>query len=86
MRTRKVTMIDQTEALIPLGKTEIQIPPLGVGAWAWGDRRIWNFGCDYNEADIRAASMPAWLLGSTFSIRLNCMATDDLKGFWAALF
>ena len=47
--------MDYTEALITLGKTEIQIPHLGLGAWAWGDRRFWNYGQGYNEADIRGA-------------------------------
>ncbi len=47
--------MDQNEALITLGKTEIQIPHLGVGAWAWGDRRFWNYGQGYNETDIRGA-------------------------------
>ena len=47
--------MDYNEALITLGKTEIQIPHLGVGAWAWGDRRFWNYGQGYNEADIRGA-------------------------------
>ena len=47
--------MDQNEALITLGKTEIQIPHLGVGAWAWGDRRFWNYGQGYDEADIRGA-------------------------------
>ncbi len=47
--------MDYNEALITLGKTEIQIPHLGVGAWAWGDRRFWNYGQGYDEADIRGA-------------------------------
>lgn len=28
---------------------------LGLGAWAWGDRLVWNYGQGYNEADIEAA-------------------------------
>jgi len=47
--------MDQNEALIRLGKTDIQIPHLGIGAWAWGDQRFWNFGQGYGEVDIRAA-------------------------------
>ena len=26
------------EPKIPLGKTDIQITPLGIGAWSWGDK------------------------------------------------
>src|SRR3972149_6343065 len=28
---------------------------LGLGAWAWGDRTLWNFGGDYDETDIEQA-------------------------------
>ncbi len=59
-------MMEQNEALISLGKTKIQIPPLGVGAWAWGDQRLWNFGQDYNESDIRAAFDTSLAAGVNF--------------------
>lgn len=29
--------------------------PLGVGAWAWGDRGYWGYGRDYTSADVAAA-------------------------------
>lgn len=28
---------------------------MGLGAWAWGDRSMWNFGNDYGETDIEQA-------------------------------
>lgn len=28
---------------------------MGVGAWQWGDRVVWNYGSHYNEEAIRAA-------------------------------
>ena len=28
---------------------------MGIGAWAWGDKIIWNYGHQYAEEDIRAA-------------------------------
>jgi len=40
---------------INLGKTEIRIPPLGIGAWAWGDQFYWGYGGDYSESDVKAA-------------------------------
>lgn len=48
-----------TEAIAPeiitLGKTEVQIPAMGIGAWAWGGRSYWGFGQDYGEEDVRGA-------------------------------
>lgn len=41
--------------LITLGNTEINISPMGIGAWAWGDRFYWNYGRDYDRKDIQAA-------------------------------
>ncbi len=28
---------------------------LGLGAWSWGDRSMWNYGHGYTDADIEAA-------------------------------
>jgi aryl-alcohol dehydrogenase-like predicted oxidoreductase len=66
MMTTKVTKMEKDEALISLGKTDIQIPHLGVGVWAWGDQRFWNFGRDYGEADIRAAFDASLAAGVNF--------------------
>lgn len=30
---------------------------MGLGAWAWGDRSIWNYGHGYGEEDIKQAFM-----------------------------
>lgn len=43
------------ESLVPLGKTDVWLSPLGLGAWAWGDRLYWSFGQGYDVADVRAA-------------------------------
>jgi aryl-alcohol dehydrogenase-like predicted oxidoreductase len=40
---------------VPLGKTGITVPPLGIGAWSWGARMYWGYGKGYDEADVRAA-------------------------------
>ncbi len=43
------------ETKIPLGKTDIQITPLGIGAWSWGDKFFWDFGNGYGDADCKSA-------------------------------
>jgi len=40
---------------IPLGSTDVRIPPLGIGTWAWGDRLFWGYGHGYTDADLQAA-------------------------------
>ena len=45
-----------SQDLVPLGKTDIMITTVGVGAWAWGDRMVWGYGgSSYSDADIREA-------------------------------
>ncbi len=66
--------MEQNESLIPLGKTDIQIPRMGVGTWAWGDRRFWNFGQGYNDADIRAA------FDASLAAGINFFDTAELYG------
>jgi aryl-alcohol dehydrogenase-like predicted oxidoreductase len=44
-----------TLTTIPLGKTDLRIPPLGIGAWSWGDRMFWGYGRGYDEPDLREA-------------------------------
>ncbi|ABG03468.1 aldo/keto reductase [Rubrobacter xylanophilus DSM 9941] len=35
--------------------SELGIEPLGVGAWAWGTRRLWGYGSGYGRAEVEAA-------------------------------
>jgi aryl-alcohol dehydrogenase-like predicted oxidoreductase len=41
--------------LIPLGKTDLRISPLGLGTWQWGDRMMWGYGKTYTDIDIHQA-------------------------------
>jgi aryl-alcohol dehydrogenase-like predicted oxidoreductase len=44
-----------TPERISLGKTTLQISPLGIGTWQWGDRRTWDYGKGgYTDEDLRA--------------------------------
>jgi aryl-alcohol dehydrogenase-like predicted oxidoreductase len=38
-----------------LGRSSIEVAPLGVGTWAWGDRWVWGFGRGYAEPEVEAA-------------------------------
>ncbi len=43
-------MVQET---VQLGKTDVNVPPLGIGAWQWGDRWMWGFGSGYSEKDVK---------------------------------
>ena len=43
------------EDLIPLGKTDIRISPVGLGTWQWGDRAMWSYGTTHTDDDIHEA-------------------------------
>jgi aryl-alcohol dehydrogenase-like predicted oxidoreductase len=44
---------------IPLADSGLSIPPLGVGTWAWGDRRTWGMG-GYDASFTEATIHEAW--------------------------
>jgi aryl-alcohol dehydrogenase-like predicted oxidoreductase len=52
----KYLIMAALQDLVQLGKTDIKITPVGVGAWSWGDRLVWGYGGNgYDDADIRDA-------------------------------
>jgi aryl-alcohol dehydrogenase-like predicted oxidoreductase len=53
------------EATIRLGATELRLPPLGVGVWAWGDR-FWSYGTDYGRQEVGEAFRASLAAGLTF--------------------
>lgn len=38
-----------------LGRSPVEINPLGVGCWAWGDSEYWRYGQDHGPRDVVAA-------------------------------
>lgn len=48
-------MTQDPPPLIALGKTELRITPIGIGAWQWGDRWMWGYGRGYDANDIQKA-------------------------------
>jgi len=51
---------------ISLGRTEVKIPPLGVGTWQWGDKLYWGFGRGYDENDLYEAFQKSLKAGVDF--------------------
>ncbi len=68
--------IDISEnSTIRLGKTDLEIPLVGTGAWAWGDRRVWGFGQDYAENEVRSA------FHASLNSEINFFDTAEIYGF-----
>lgn len=44
---------------LPLAGSDVAVPPLGVGTWAWGDRSTWGMG-GYDDALSEATIREAW--------------------------
>jgi aryl-alcohol dehydrogenase-like predicted oxidoreductase len=52
---------------ISLGATGIQISPMGIGTWAWGDTWFWQYGKGgYTDADLDAAYQASLAHGISF--------------------
>ncbi len=58
--------IPTTQATITIGTTDLQVVPLGVGAWSWGDNRFWGYGKHYDQHDIREAFVASVNANITF--------------------
>ena len=54
----------QSEPTIALAD-ELNIAPLGIGAWAWGTTRLWGYGKDYNRSDVGGAFLASMAEGVT---------------------
>src|SRR5262245_51965087 len=37
---------------VRLGRSSLEVVPLGVGCWAWGDREYWRYEEDHGPRDV----------------------------------
>jgi aryl-alcohol dehydrogenase-like predicted oxidoreductase len=51
---------------VELGKTGLNVSPLGLGTWAWGDRMMWQYGQGYGEDDLVQAFRASLSAGVNF--------------------
>jgi aryl-alcohol dehydrogenase-like predicted oxidoreductase len=63
------------ERPVRLGGSEVEVSPLGTGAWAWGDRLTWGYGRDYGEGDCRGA------FAASLGAGLTLFDTAELYGW-----
>ncbi len=43
------------DSTLPLGKSEVRISRIGLGAWQWGDRWFWSYGSTHQQHDVQQA-------------------------------
>lgn len=58
-----------------LGQTDLLVPPMGVGTWAWGDRWTWGYGREYGRPEVEGAFWASLKAG------LNFFDTAEIYGF-----
>lgn len=49
-----------------LGDTNLSLPRIGIGTWAWGSRILWGYGRDYTEADLVSVYKESFKSGVNF--------------------
>ncbi|ORX90512.1 Aldo/keto reductase [Basidiobolus meristosporus CBS 931.73] len=58
-------LIPTTTTTIALGN-KIQVPPMGIGTWSWGDESKWGYSITHTENDIKQAFDELVTRGITF--------------------
>ncbi len=53
------TVAPQASDRITLAGSDVSVPPLGVGTWAWGDKSTWGMG-GYDSALTESTIREAW--------------------------
>lgn len=49
-----------------LGRSTVRVAPLGVGCWAWGERKYWGYEQDFGPGDVVDAFVGSVEAGITF--------------------
>jgi aryl-alcohol dehydrogenase-like predicted oxidoreductase len=49
-----------------LGRTDMEVSSIGLGAWSWGAKRIWGYGKRYGRQDVEQAWWKSIEMGVNF--------------------
>lgn len=49
-----------------LGESSLKVSALGIGAWAWGDTRLWRYGIGYGLKEVEEAFQASLEAGINF--------------------
>ena len=53
---------------------ELNVAPLGIGAWAWGTSRLWGYGKEYDRSDVGKA------FRASMAERITLIDTAEMYG------
>ncbi len=42
----EVSTVETADQLVQLGKSDVRVSQIGIGAWSWGDTLLWNGSWD----------------------------------------
>jgi len=56
---------------ISIGRSDIQILPMGVGTMAWGLSRLWGYGDSFVLEDVESggSNLPSFILSFDFEVK-----------------
>ena len=72
-------VVPQASDRILLAGSDVSIPPLGVGTWAWGDKGTWGMG-GYDQSLTEASIREAWEASIEAGVVL--FDTAEIYGAW----
>jgi aryl-alcohol dehydrogenase-like predicted oxidoreductase len=72
----RVTVVEVSQTSRQLAGSDVSIPPLGVGTWAWGDRSTWGMG-GYDKSLTLSSIEEAW----NASIDAGVTLFDTAEGY-----
>ncbi len=50
---RPIEQVDErVNERVKIGQTELSVAPIGVGTWAWGERKFWGYEQDYGPREV----------------------------------
>jgi pyridoxine 4-dehydrogenase len=64
---------------VPLGSSGLEISPIGIGTWAWGNKLLWDYDPS-NDGKLQEAFDAAVDLGVTFFDTGDSYGTGALEG------
>jgi aryl-alcohol dehydrogenase-like predicted oxidoreductase len=73
------------EAPVQLGTSNIRIPPMGTGAWEWGDRFMWGFGRQYGAREVEETFHASLAAGIDFFDTAELYGNGRSEKFLGAL-